>query len=148
MNMYDKFSVISVLGCAFILGTSLAIPHAAKAEINRTDVYELKRPIILTKENQGEQIHVPAGQFVSVHLAENPTTGYRWTMIDNNAGMPVLAELFFIPVKQQMVLLENQVFIPSNLKRLRQVSLSCNLSNGENGKGILPFWTHFMYGYI
>lgn len=95
MNMYDKISVISVLGCAFILGTSLAIPHAAKAEINRTDVYELKRPIILTKENQGEQIHVPAGQFVSVHLAENPTTGYRWTMIDNNAGMPVLAEHFY-----------------------------------------------------
>ncbi|WP_242062580.1 protease inhibitor I42 family protein [Bacillus thuringiensis] len=46
-----------------------------------------------------EHIHVPVGQFFSVHLAENPTTGYRWTRIDKNAGMLLLAEHFYsIPI--------------------------------------------------
>jgi inhibitor of cysteine peptidase len=42
--------------------------------------------VIVVDQNQsGQTIDLPVGQVMELRLAENPTTGYRWTFATNGA---------------------------------------------------------------
>ncbi|EEM44772.1 protease inhibitor I42 family protein [Bacillus cereus] len=42
----------------------------------------------------GEHIHISTGQFLSLSLAENPTTRYRWTTTNINYQISLVGEFF------------------------------------------------------
>jgi inhibitor of cysteine peptidase len=46
-------------------------------------------PIELTSQNNGQSVKTDLGQFLVLYLAENPTTGYRWQII--NSGLLTVA---------------------------------------------------------
>ncbi|OQR53311.1 protease inhibitor I42 family protein [Bacillus sp. CDB3] len=94
MCTYNKV-ICGVLGIALALGAGVSVPHSVKAETNLPYKKELKRPIIITQKNYGEHIHIPMGQFFSVALAENPSTGYRWTTTNVNPLLPLVGEHFY-----------------------------------------------------
>ena len=41
--------------------------------------------IVIDQNQSGQTIDLPVGQVMELRLAENPTTGYRWTIIANGA---------------------------------------------------------------
>ncbi|WP_260870140.1 protease inhibitor I42 family protein [Bacillus cereus] len=41
-----------------------------------------------------EHFHISTGQFLSLSLSENPTTGYRWTTTNINYQIPLVGEHF------------------------------------------------------
>ncbi|MED3038493.1 protease inhibitor I42 family protein [Bacillus tropicus] len=93
MCTYKK-AICCVLGIPLALGFGGTIPHIVKAEMSLPYKEEWKRPTIITQENNGEHIHISTGQFLSLSLAENPTTGYRWTTTNINHQIPLVGEHF------------------------------------------------------
>ncbi|MDA2638923.1 protease inhibitor I42 family protein [Bacillus cereus] len=87
MCAYKKL-ICGVLGMTLAVGFGGAILPAAKAETSLPHPKELKRPTIITQENYGEHFHISTGQFFSLSLAENPSTGYRWTTTTVNHKIP------------------------------------------------------------
>ncbi|TJZ99962.1 hypothetical protein FA950_29210 [Bacillus thuringiensis] len=107
--MYNKL-IYGVLGITVaLLVSGVSIPHSVKAEISPLEKKELKRPIIITKENYGEHIYIPMGQFFTISLSENPSTGYHWIRTNENHQLPLLAE-YFSPNKSTDVSVENLGF--------------------------------------
>ena len=41
--------------------------------------------IVIDQNNSGQTIDLPIGQVMELRLAENPTTGYRWTVVADGA---------------------------------------------------------------
>ncbi|EEM44581.1 hypothetical protein bthur0005_56340 [Bacillus thuringiensis serovar pakistani str. T13001] len=93
MCTYKKV-ICGVLGITLALGLGGTIPNTVKAETSLPYKKEWKRPTIITQENYGEHIHIPTGQFLSLYLAENPTTGYHWTTTNINHQIPLVGEHF------------------------------------------------------
>lgn len=83
-----------VLGITLTFGFGDAVSNKVKAEINLPYKKEMKRPTIITQENYGEHIHISTGQFLSLFLAENPSTGYHWTAINVNHKISLVGEHF------------------------------------------------------
>lgn len=52
----------------------------------------------LTERNSGERVTVRAGEPVTLVLAENPTTGYRWHP-DEMAGLELVADTYDGPAE-------------------------------------------------
>jgi inhibitor of cysteine peptidase len=54
-------------------------------------------PLVLTENDSGRAVTISAGQEITVRLASNPTTGYRWALVASNEGVvQALAEPAFI----------------------------------------------------
>ena len=49
--------------------------------------------MILNEQDRGRAVHLGRGDPVTVRLAENPTTGYRW-QIDSADGLEVVNDQF------------------------------------------------------
>ena len=41
--------------------------------------------IVVDQNNAGQTVDLAVGQVMELRLAENPTTGYRWTFVTNGA---------------------------------------------------------------
>jgi inhibitor of cysteine peptidase len=41
--------------------------------------------IVIDQNHAGQTVDLPIGQVMELRLAENPTTGYRWTFVHNGA---------------------------------------------------------------
>ena len=41
--------------------------------------------IVVDQNHSGQTIDLPVGQVMELRLAENPTTGYRWTFVSDGA---------------------------------------------------------------
>ena len=41
--------------------------------------------IVVDQNHSGQTIDLPVGQVIELRLAENPTTGYRWTFVADGA---------------------------------------------------------------
>ncbi|PEL99758.1 hypothetical protein CN602_18735 [Bacillus cereus] len=93
MCTYKKV-ICGVLGITLALGFGDAIPNTIKAEIGLPYKKELKRPTIITQENCGEHFHMFTGQYLSLFLTENPSTGYRWTTTQLNHQISLVGEHF------------------------------------------------------
>ncbi len=46
--------------------------------------------IFIDQTQSGQTLDLPIGQVIELRLAENPTTGYRWTFIANGAPVCVV----------------------------------------------------------
>ncbi|WP_257141377.1 protease inhibitor I42 family protein [Bacillus toyonensis] len=56
--------------------------------------YTKELSTIIIKENYGEHLHISMGQYRFLFLAENPSTGYRWTTTNVNHQISLIGEHF------------------------------------------------------
>ena len=55
--------------------------------------------MVVDQTYSGQTLDLPIGQVIELRLAENPTTGYRWTFVANGApACVVLGDRFDPPV--------------------------------------------------
>jgi inhibitor of cysteine peptidase len=54
-------------------------------------------PLALTAADSGKTLEVSSGDILSIQLAENPTTGYRWTLQTPDEQILELQSLEFSP---------------------------------------------------
>ncbi|MEJ0017360.1 MAG: protease inhibitor I42 family protein [Acetobacteraceae bacterium] len=54
--------------------------------------------IVVDQSASGQTLDLPVGQVIELRLAENPTTGFRWTVVANGApACVVLSDRFESP---------------------------------------------------
>jgi len=78
-----------------------------------------KDMLILKKENNGQQIKLTVHQQFQIELDANPTTGYKWTLVDTTTNIISLIQSQFkatsnkmkigVPGRQQFLLKANSV---------------------------------------
>lgn len=49
--------------------------------------------MILTAQDRGRTVQLAAGESATLRLSENPTTGYRWTVL-SNAGLELVRDTY------------------------------------------------------
>jgi inhibitor of cysteine peptidase len=55
----------------------------------------------LDEKTNGTEVSVPAGESLVIRLAENPTTGFRWTLVQTGEPVCVPIDDVFVPDGRQ-----------------------------------------------
>jgi inhibitor of cysteine peptidase len=52
--------------------------------------------VIITQNEDGSSVTAAVGGLVELHLAENPTTGYQWSLDEIGSGLEVVHDEFHL----------------------------------------------------
>lgn len=52
--------------------------------------------VIITQNEDGSSVTAAVGDLVELHLAENPTTGYQWSIDEIGPGLEVVHDAFHL----------------------------------------------------